>query len=159
MDTNQTMVKMTFDAWNTLIKQFDTALNAISDEQLEKGIAPNRNRGIYILGHLIAVNDAILPLLDLGDKLYPELYEPFIVSPDKAVSEIPSAKELRAIWSKHNETLTQKFNSLQPGQWFEKHTSVSAEDFAKEPHRNKLNIILTRTCHLSYHLGQIVWFK
>ena len=33
------------------------------------------------------------------------------------------------------------------------------EDFIKEPHRNKLNIILTRTTHLSYHTGQLALLK
>jgi len=42
----------------------------------------------------------------------------------------------------------------QPDEWFAKHSAVSAEDFAKEPHRNKLNILVNRTNHHSYHLGQ-----
>lgn len=156
MNSNQVMVKMILDRWYAQIKNFDTTLTSITDEQLLKEIAPGKNRGIYLLGHLIAVHDDMLVLLGMGDKLYPELYEPFIKSPDKSISEIPSAKELRACWNKQNEILTQKFDSLQPDEWFQKHTSVSAEDFIKEPHRNKLNIIITRTSHLSYHLGQFI---
>jgi hypothetical protein len=159
MTTNQVTVKMIFDRWNSLIKNVDTFLSTTTDEQLQKEIAPGKNRGVYLLGHLIAVHDDMIPLLNLGDKLYPALYEPFIKSPDKAVSEIPSTKELREYWSRQNQVLTQKFESLQPDQWFEQHTSVSAEDFAKEPHRNKLNIIITRTNHLSYHTGQLVLIK
>lgn len=52
--------------------------------------------------------------------------------------------------------LQEKFDNMTSEQWFEKHTAVSEEDFAKEPHRNKLNIIITRTSHLQYHTGQIV---
>ncbi len=37
--------------------------------------------------------------------------------------------------------------------------AVTAEDFAREPHRNKLNIVLNRTGHVSYHLGQLVLLK
>jgi hypothetical protein len=48
---------------------------------------------------------------------------------------------------------------LKPEEWFEKHTAVSAEDFINEPHRNKLNIIITRTSHLNYHTGQLVLLK
>ncbi|MEP6713110.1 MAG: DinB family protein [Ferruginibacter sp.] len=156
MNSNQLLVKMILDRWYAQIKNFDTALNATTDEQLLKEIASGKNRGIYLLGHLIAVHDDMLILLGLGDKLYPELHEPFIKSPDKSISEMPSAKELRAYWSKHNEVLTQKFDSLQPDEWLQKHTAVSTEDFIKEPHRNKLNIIITRTSHLSYHLGQFI---
>jgi hypothetical protein len=159
MNPIETMIKMTMDRWYVQVKNFDAALNSITDEQLQKEIAPGKNRGIYLLGHLIAVHDDMLTLLDLGDKLYPELSEPFIKQPDKAVSEIPSATELRAYWKKSNEVLSQKFESLQATDWFQKHTAVSAEDFEKEPHRNKLNIIITRTSHLSYHLGQFILLK
>ena len=159
MNTTQTVLKMVFDRWYGSIKNWDALLNSITDEQLQKEIAPNKNRGIYLLGHLIAVHDDMLILLDMGDKLYPELHKTFIDSPDKSVAEIPSAKELRERWSKQCEVLKQKFEILQPGEWFEKHTAVSAEDFVKEPHRNKLNIILTRTTHLNYHTGQLVLLK
>ncbi len=159
MNSNQIVLKMIFDRWNGALKNFDTLLNSITDEQLQKEIAPNKNRGIYLLGHLIAVHDDMLILLDMGDKLYPELHNPFINSPDKSVSEIPSATELRAYWSNQCDILKQKFESTQPEEWFEKHTAVSAEDFINEPHRNKLNIIITRTTHLSYHTGQFVLLK
>ena len=105
---------------------------------------------------MIAVHDDMLVLLDMGDKLYPELIEPFIKSPDKTVSNLPAAGTLRTYWAKQNEVLAQKFAGLQPDDWFQKHTAVTAEDFAKEPHRNKLNIIITRTSHLAYHHGQFV---
>jgi len=159
MNSTQTIIKMVFDRWNASIKNFDTLLHSIADEQLQKEIAPGKNRGIYLLGHLIAVHDDMLILLDMGDKLYPELHKTFIESPDKSVAEIPSATELRASWTKQCEQLRQKFESLQPEEWLEKHTAVSAEDFSKEPHRNKLNIIITRTTHLAYHTGQLVLLK
>src|SRR6187551_1327409 len=109
MTTDQTIVKMVFDRWYALIKNCDALLASISDEQLQKEIGPGKNRGIYLLGHLIAVHDEMIQILGIGDKLYPELYEPFIKSPDKTVNEIPSAKELRAYWNKQNEIVTQKF--------------------------------------------------
>jgi DinB superfamily len=159
MNTTETTLKMVFDRWYALLKNFDASLNALTDEQLQNEIAPGKNRGIYLLGHMIAVHDDMLRLLDLGDKMYPGLFEPFINSPDKAVSEIPSAATLRANWVKQNEVLKQKFDSVKPDEWFQKHTAVTAEDFAKEPHRNKLNIIITRTSHLAYHHGQFVLIK
>jgi len=159
MNNDQIILKMVFDRWNALIKNADDTFNSLTDEQLQHEIAPGKNRGIYLLGHLIAVHDDMIRLLGLGDKLYPELYEPFIKSPDKTVAEIPTAKELRSYWAKQNEILKQKFESLKPAEWFEKHTAVTAEDFAKEPYRNKLNIIITRTTHLAYHHGQLVLIK
>jgi hypothetical protein len=159
MTTNQTMGKIILDRWEASVKQCDTLVNSLSDEQLQREIAPGKNRGIYLLGHLIAVHDHMLPLLDLGAANYAELDEAFIKSPDKAVSELPSVAELKAMWNEQKEDLKQKFDKLNTDDWFGRHTSVSEEDFAKEPHRNKLNIILTRTTHLAYHTGQLVYLK
>lgn len=159
MNTTETILKMMFDRWYASIKNTDTLLAALSNDQLMKEVAPGKNRGIYLLGHLIAVHDDMLVLLDMGEKLYPELSEPFIKSADKTVEQIPTVDELRKYWLHQCEVMKQKFDALKPEAWFEKHTAVSAEDFAKEPHRNKLNIILTRTTHLQYHLGQMQLLK
>ena len=159
MTQTETIIKMLFDRWNASVKNCDTLLSSISDETLQREIAPSKNRGIYLLGHLIAVHDEMLILLDMGEKLYPELHEPFLKNADKVITQIPSATELRNFWAKQCEVMKQKFDTLKPEEWFKKHTAVSAEDFAKEPHRNKLNIILTRTTHLQYHLGQLILLK
>jgi uncharacterized damage-inducible protein DinB len=159
MNSDRTMLKMIFDRWDGAIKDCDTLVSSLTDDQLQKEIAPGKNRGVYLLGHLIAVHDDMLRLLDMGEKQYPEMHKTFITSPDKAVEQIPSAKELRDRWSKQCNMLKQKFESLKPEQWLEKHTAVSAEDFAIEPHRNKLNIIITRTTHLTYHTGQLALLK
>jgi len=159
MNTTQTAIKMILDRWNASIQNADKLIGSLTDDQLEKEIAPGRNRGIYLLGHLVAVHDDMIMLLDLGDKLYPELSEPFIKSPDKSVTKIPGAAVLRTYWNKQNEVLAEKINSFSPEDWFQKHTAVSAEDFTKELHRNKLNIIITRTSHLQYHTGQLILLK
>lgn len=159
MNTLNTYLKMVFDRWNASISNWDKLLNELSDETLQKQIAPNKNRGVYLVGHIIAVHDDMLKLLDLGDKQYPDLYDPFIKSADNPNTQYPSIAELRVYWSSQCEVLKQKFESLDPEAWFEKHTAVSTEDFAKEPHRNKLNIIITRTTHLAYHTGQLQLLK
>jgi len=159
MNANQTMVKMVLDRWNTEINKFTDLINSLSDDRLMKEIAPGKNRGIYLLGHLVAVHDDTLPVLNFGNKLYPELFEIFIKSPDKAVAHIPLPTELRTFWKLVNEQMTEKMRSLSADDWFQKHNSISAEDFAKEPHRNKLYIIITRTTHLCYHSGQLVLLK
>lgn len=159
MKQTDTVLKMIFDRWYASIKNTDMLLNTLTDEALQKEVAPGKNRGIYLLGHLIAVHDDMLILLDMGEKLYPELYDPFLKAADKTVTNIPTAAELRSFWTNQCEVLKQKFDSLKPEEWFEKHTAVSAEDFVTEPHRNKLNIIITRTSHLQYHLGQLQLIK
>jgi hypothetical protein len=159
MTANELIVKMVFDRWNTLLKNCDDTLNSFTDNQLLQEIAPGKNRGIYLLGHLIAVHDDMLPLLNLGEKEYAGLFEIFVKSPDKSVETIPSAQELRSLWKNQMETLAPKLESFSTDEWFEKHNAVSEGDFIKEPHRNKLNIIITRTTHLAYHAGQLALLK
>jgi len=158
MNQTQVMVKMILDRWQSLNKEFNTALDAMSDEQLQKEIAPGKNRGIWLLGHMVVVHDDMLPILDFGDKIFPAINQAFKAA-DRSVAEIPSASELRENWKKISEVLDGKIATLQPEQWFEKHTTVSAEDFQKEPHRNKLNIMVTRVSHLAYHTGQFKLLK
>src|SRR5947209_20448755 len=99
MTSTDLCVKMVIDRWNASIVNLNKHLNALTDEQLQKEVAPGKNRGIYLLGHLIAVHDDMLKLLDMGEKLLPALHEPFLKLEDKASSQIPSASELRAYWS------------------------------------------------------------
>lgn len=159
MSTIQTAVKLILDRWEGAMKSCDELLKELSDDQLQRETSPGKNRGIYLLGHLIAVHDSMLPLLNFDEKHYPELSRIFIESPDKAIAEIPSAQELRSIWDKQKKDLKEKMDRLNPEDWFERHTAVSEADFVKEPHRNKLNIILTRTTHLTYHTGQLIYLK
>jgi hypothetical protein len=158
-NANEVVVKMVLDLWNSRIKATDEILNKLTDEQLMHEISPGRNRGVYLLGHLTAVHDRMLPLLNLEEQQYPQLDEPFLTKPDKAVAEIPSAKELRGYWNNVNAKLAKHFSELKTEDWFLKHNSVSAEDFAKEPHRNRLNIVMGRATHLASHQGQLVLIK
>ena len=151
------MVKMVLDAWHSKIKEANDIFDKLSDDELQNEVAPHRNRGIYLLGHLAATHDGMLPLLGFGDRFYPQLDEIYIDNPDRSKPQIASASELRAYWGKINSTLADNFSKLSPDKWFEKHNAVSAEDFAKQPHRNKLNVIIVRTTHLTYHNGQLIF--
>jgi len=153
------IIKMVFDRWNTSIQNCDNLLQILSDETLMMQIAPGKNRGIYLLGHLIAVHDDMIILLGMGDKMYPELNDKFLKSPDNVMSQMPSVAELRKYWKHQCDLLKEKFITISNEEWFNKHTAVSEEDFVLEPHRNKLNIIITRTTHLQYHLGQLILLK
>lgn len=156
MQQNEIMVKMVLDRWFSLIKGFTATINQLSDEELQKEIVPGRNRGIWLLGHMVAEHDDMLRLLDWGSKQYPHLHKPFIESPDKTVADLPSVQELRANWAEQVAYMTPTINSVPVDGWFEKHTAVSADDFAKEPHRNKLNVMLTRCTHMASHHGQLM---
>jgi len=158
---NQTAlyVKMALDGWNAQNKRFNDLINKLSDEQLLVETAPGRNSGIYLLGHLAAVSDGLLPLLGFGPRLYPEMDDVFLKNPDKSGLPKPSIAELKAALTKINDELHLNFAKLQPQEWFAKHTAVSTEDFANEPHRNRLNVIIGRTTHMAYHLGQLAYLS
>ena len=156
--TNQIIIKMVHDTWQSKIKEADNIFDNLTDEQLQNEVAPGRNTGVYLLGHLTVTHDLMLPILNFGQQIYPQLTAAYNDYPDsKTYTE--TASELRQYWKNINSKLAVHFNNLPVEGWFEKHNSVSAEDFQKEPHRNKLNIIISRTNHLSYHTGQLVFLK
>lgn len=142
-------------SWKQIIARLDKGLSAADEEDLQKEVAPGRNRIYYLVGHLTAVHDRLFPLLNLGERLYPNFDKIFIESPDNKSSDGVSSAELRKAWTDVNSKLTAAFDSLQPAQWLEKHTAVSEEDFSKDPSRNRLAVLLSRTNHASYHAGQI----
>ena len=120
-------------------------------------MAPGRNRAIYLIGHLAAVADAMLPLLGLGDKLYPHLEEPFLKNPDRHIADTPGIEELKYNWENVNAKLAAHFNEMTAENWLEKHTAVTDEDFATDTTRNKLNVLLSRTTHTGFHMGQLIF--
>lgn len=159
MHNTELIVKSATDAWTSRFEAADKLFAALTDQDLEKEVAPGRNRALYLLGHLTAVHDHMLPLLGFGPQLYPQLAEPFLMHPDRAVAAIPSVQELREAWQTVHATLNSHMKGLSPEEWFGKHTSVSAEDFEKEPHRNRINVLIGRTNHMQYHIGQVALIK
>jgi hypothetical protein len=156
MNDQRFFVKMVLDNWQGQINAMSALLGKLSDEQLMNEIAPGRNRAIYLLGHLVAVHDLMLPLLRFEEVIYPDLQPVFVDAPDRAFDTIPTAAILREQWSAINERLISHFNALPLADWFTRHANVSEEDFAKEPKRNRLNVVIGRTSHLTYHRGQLI---
>lgn len=146
-------------SWKQVIGRFDKALAELSDEQLQRHVSPGRNRLYYLLGHLTAVHDRLFALLDVGERLHPELDEAFITNPDGTMADPLPAAELRKAWSEINARLTAAFEKFTPAHWLRRHTQVSEEDFAKDPTRNRLAVLLSRTNHVSFHTGQFVLAK
>lgn len=142
------------NTWKLNIERADELFSPLTEEQLLQEVAPGKNRLIYLWGHLTAVHDRMLPLLVLGERIYPEFDALFLTSPDKAVPALPGAAEIKKAWDEVNSKLLAGFQSLSATAWLEKHGAVSDEDFAKDPQRNRFAILLSRTTHISFHLGQ-----
>lgn len=153
------IIQQVLTAWHQQNKVVTDFFNKHSDDVYMKEVAPGRSRGIYLLGHLVAVNDGLLPLFALGDRLYPQLEKTFLAEADNATADMPSVSELKQYWQNVNAKLTEHFNKMTTEDWMSRHTRISPEDFAKEPTRNKLNVLLNRTSHQSYHAGQLVFLN
>ncbi|RYE23573.1 MAG: DinB family protein [Sphingobacteriales bacterium] len=152
---SQRIIDQMITAWKSQNKGVDKFFGEYADDVYLKEVAPKRNRAIYLLGHLVAVNDGLLPLFMLGDKLYPELTADFLSAPDNVATQMPTIAELKTKWKELNVKLEEGFSKMSVEDWMGRHTSVTEEDFAKEPHRNKLNVLISRINHQAYHLGQL----
>lgn len=144
--------------WRDNNKQITEFFNKHADEIYNGPVAPGRNTGIYLLAHLVAVSDGLFTILGLGDKMYPEL-EKFIRESETNITDKPALTDLKAKWTAINEKLEEEFAKQTPEWWLARHMSVSEADFALEPNRNKLNVLLSRASHENYHRGQLVFLS
>jgi hypothetical protein len=136
------------------IERADKLFGSLSSEDVLREIAPGRNRLLYLWGHLTAIQDAMLPLLGMGERLHPEFDVAFVSNPDKSQAAIPSHEQVRQAWKTVN--LSKGFETMSWPDWLQRHAAVSEGDFAKGASRNRFSILLSRTNHLSYHFGQAV---
>lgn len=159
MTVEEQLSNTALNAWKLVIGRFDTAIGPLTDEQLQRQVAPGKNRLLYLVGHLTAVHDRLFPLLRVGERLHPELDDIYITNPDRAQPDPVSASALKQAWTEVNSKLTAAFENLTPQQWLEKHGAVSDEDFAKDPTRNRLAVLMSRTNHAAFHTGQAALAK
>ena len=157
--TCQMFVTTAIMAWDQWSVRAGKLFDSISDERMLLPLAPGKNRPVYILGHLISVDEGLIPQLRLGETAYPHYRDIFVMQPDGAVVELPSIAELRQSWKDAHARLDDEMKKLAPEEWLERHSSVAEEDFAKEPHRNRIALLHSRTAHLAYHVGQLLLFK
>ncbi len=156
MTSEQLMVQSALTNWKLTIQRAGKIFSELTDEQFYREIAPGKNRAIYLLGHLTAIHDAMLGLLGLGARKHPELDRIFISNPDKTIENLPSIADLKRYWAEVDEALSEGFQTLSAAQWLQRHTAVSDEDYLRDPTRNRFTVLLNRTNHAGYHLGQLI---
>ncbi len=156
MGTDGAYIALGLKVWKAQIERADKLFGSLSSEGVQREIAPGRNRLLYLWGHLTAIDDAMLPLLGLGERLHPEFDAAFVSSPDKSQAATPSHEQVRQAWNTVNSDLRKGIEGMPWSDWLLRDTAVSEEDFAKDTSRNRFAILLSRTNHLSYHLGQAV---
>ena len=156
MHIEERLSETVLNSWKLINQRFSTLISQLSDEDLQKEISPGRNRALYVTGHLAATNDRLFPLLGIGQRRYPELDPVYIDQRDGALGDPVAPSVLKAASDDVARGLTEALERFTPEEWLEKHAVVSDEDFARDPGRNRLAVVLSRTNHMSYHLGQIM---
>lgn len=154
MTPDQSLAATAVHAWRLNLARAGTVFLGRTDDHLRQEVAPGKNRLVYLWGHLIAVHDAMLPLLGIGPRLHPELDQAFLTEADRAATALPSNAELTRLWSEVHGALDSGFDRFTPEDWTARHTAMTDDEFAANPLRNRLAVLLNRTAHLSWHLGQ-----
>jgi uncharacterized damage-inducible protein DinB len=142
--------------WRAQNKSIDALYTKHAEEVYYGEVSQGRNSGTYLLAHLIATNDGLLPLFGLGERLFPELT--LLQSEGESIVDFKlELTVLKEKWQRLNEVLEDAFSALTVEEWLEKHNSVSEEDFKLDPTRNRLNVLLNRASHQNYHRGQLIF--
>jgi hypothetical protein len=141
--------------WKTYNARMQKMLEAMSIQNFNTPIVPNGNSPSWLFGHLADTDDKLLELFGIRNRLFPELEK--IYHHERGTNQTGhlSKEELIAKWKSISAELDRTFNAWAENDWMGRHTAVSEEDFIKEPHRNKLNVMLSRVEHKASHLGQI----
>src|SRR5580698_2862343 len=123
MTTEKSLIDSTLRQWKFNVERAEKLFGDLSAAQLEQEVAPGRNRLIYLWGHLAAVNDALLPLLGIGERLHPEFDGMFISNPDKSVQVTVPVQSLKTAWQEINQKLWDGFSQFSASDWTERHTA------------------------------------
>ncbi|OYQ36724.1 hypothetical protein CHU92_09355 [Flavobacterium cyanobacteriorum] len=146
-------IKMILSQWQLAIQRLSATVDELTNEQLKKQVANDRNTGVWILTHLIIVNENILKVTGFGEPKHEALAEQL------ANGKQPDTNELRTTWNETNERINAIIANVSNEKWLQKHTSVSEEDFEKDTTRNNLMIVFSRLLHMMYHAGQLGLLK
>ena len=106
MGNDEAYVTLGLKVWRAQIERADKLFGGLSSEEVLREIAAGRNRLLYLWGHLTAIHDAMLPLLRLRERLYPEFDVAFVSNPDKSRAGIPSHEQVRRAWNSVNGELS-----------------------------------------------------
>lgn len=141
--------------WETYNRRMQKVLDELKESQYHKPIVPGGNTPSWLMGHLVDTDDKLLELFGIRQRLFPDLST--IYHHERGTNQTGHLEKAILIerWKKILEELNNAFRTMNEAQWMGRHQAVSEEDFKKEPHRNKLNVMLSRVGHKASHLGQI----
>src|SRR5438132_8861664 len=112
MGTDGAYIGLGLKVWKAQIERADKLFGSLSSEEVQREIAPGRNRLLYLWGHLTAIHDAMLPLLGLGVRLHAEFDGAFVSNPDKSAAATPSHEQVRQAWHAVNGDLRKGMDGM-----------------------------------------------
>jgi uncharacterized damage-inducible protein DinB len=145
--------------WDTYNNRMQKVLDNITEENFNKPVTAGANSPSWILGHLADTDDKLLELFGIRKRLFPELEKIYHHERGSNQSGHLKKTELITKWRSILAELNLAFKAMSESDWHGRHQAVSEEDFKKEPHRNKLNVMLSRVAHKASHLGQVAMQK
>ncbi len=150
-----TTVEICLLQWDTYNRRMQKVIDTINDQNFTAPIVTNGNSPSWLLGHLADTDDKLLELFGIKNRMFPELET--IYHHERGTNQTGhlSKGDLSTRWKAITAELDKAFKTWNESEWLSKHTAVTAEDFKKEPQRNKLNVMLSRVSHKASHLGQI----
>ena len=155
---NELLKRIALQHWAATNLKIERTIESISEARYSAELAPGCSTPAWIFCHLLQVNDNMFPILGFGANLYPELHD-VMNSKEIAPHTAFELDELRQMWIHVGSKLLEHFNGMTGDQWLEKHSNISEDNFKKEPHRNKVNVVLHRLIHMSHHAGQLALIK
>ena len=141
--------------WDTYNRRIQKTLETISEDNFRASIVTGGNSPSWLMGHLADTDDVLLELFGIRKRMFPELATLYHHERGTNQTGHLTKEELKAKWNSILNELDLAFKSMRESDWLGRHMAISEEDFAKEPHRNKLNVLLSRVTHKASHLGQM----
>ena len=141
--------------WDSYNSRMQKLLDTISEEDFHKPIVKDGNSPSWLLGHLADTDDTLFELFGIQKRMFPDLTKIYHHERGANQSGHLTKEELSVKWKAIIEELNLAIKNYSEQDWLSRHMVVSEEDFKKGPHRNKLNVMLSRVTHKASHLGQI----
>lgn len=146
-DQARIFTRIAVNTWKATVGRFDDIVAACSDEELEREVTSGKSRLFYLIGHLTALHDRLLPMLGLGERRHAELDAEFSDERDAHRASGFSPRRVRQAWNDVNAALLAGMERLTPEQWLEKPAAVDRA--------NRLSVLLDWTDHVSLHSTQV----
>lgn len=131
----------------------DWIISSLSEDDLKKEIAPGRNHGVWLLGHLITCEDDFALFMGKGEITYPAYHDMFAEETKPLPFEnYPPVSEMREKWKEMLKKNKKIYDELRDEELHEAQAQLKGEnDFCK----TKEDVAVHWQLHLMYHAGQL----